>query len=87
MDNAYHILDLYHTALRTINVETMKNVALQETQLTGIAYPNWILLVNIALGAVIVVGTFWRSVSMVNAKKSLSKAIFNSLLCFVLSLD
>ena len=79
MDNAYHIFDPYHTALRTINVETMKNVLLQETQLMGNANPNWILLENIALGAMIVVGTFWRSVSMVNAKKSLTKAIFNKL--------
>ena len=78
MDNAYHIFDPYHTALRTINVETMKNVLLQETQLMGNANPNWILLENIALGAMIVVGTFWRSVSMVNAKKSLTKAIFNA---------
>ena len=78
MDNAYHILDLYHTALRTINVETMKNVLLQETQLMGNANPNWILLENIALGAMIVVGTFWRSASMGNAKKSLTKAIFNA---------
>ena len=79
MANVYPIwILLEYTALRTINVETMKNVAHQEIQLLGIVYPNWIIEENIVLGAVIVVGTFWRSVSMVNAKKSLTKAIFNA---------
>ena len=79
MANVYPIwILLEYTALRTINVETMKNVVHQEIQLLGIVYPNWIIEENIVLGAVIVVGTFWRSASMVNAKKSLNKAIFNA---------
>ena len=77
MDNVCHILDPYHTALRTINVETMKNVLLQETQLMGNANPNWILLENIAEGTMIAAGIYWKSVIVMNVPKSFPVKVVN----------